>query len=108
MNQKIKIVKRSINSKILYQKVHTMIYETITSLGVKWASESHRKSFAHAVEDFMLGLVEEGEIERFKVICDRRNNRSFSSDADSYCFEISYKQPSCLNTSKIEYHIKNK
>lgn len=108
MNQKIKIVKRSINSKLLFEKVHTMIFETITSLGVKWTSESHRKSFARAVGDFMFGLIEEGEIERFKVICDKRNNKSFSSDAESYCFEVNYKQPSCLNTSRIEYHIKNK
>lgn len=108
MNRKIKIVQRSINSKILFEKINDVIYESMTKNIVRWTSDQHRASFVRAIEDFMLGLAECGEIQVFKVICDKRNNKSFAESAKGFCFEVHFKQPHCLNTSKIEYHIINK
>jgi hypothetical protein len=108
MNGKIKIKKRSINSERVFNKINEVVYESLSSLGVRWTSESHRNSFIEVIEDFLADLAEECEICQFKVLCDKRNNKTFSSQAKEFVLEIHFRQPHCLNVSKIEYHINNK
>ena len=107
MNKDVKIVAKSVNNKNLYNQIHKTIFEAITTLGVRWTSESHRLSFVEVIEEFLFDLQTEGKLSQVKVICDRRNNKSFSSEADKYVFEVQYKQPHCLNTTIIEYHVAN-
>lgn len=106
--KKIKVVQKSVNSKALFNEINDAIYDAIGSFGVKWTSESHRESFVEVIEDYLLEIEESGKIEQPKVICDKRNNRSFSNLAKEYLFEVYYKQPGCLNTTVIEYHILNR
>lgn len=101
----VKIVKRNINSKILFEEINETIFEAITSLGVRWSNEANRSAFVEVLEDYLEDKVEEQKIEQYKVVCDKRNNKSFSDRKKHYLLEVFYKQPHCLNTSRIEYHI---
>lgn len=103
----VKVVSKGINSKSLYKEINETIYESIVTLGVKWSSESHRESFVEIIEDYLLDLEEEGKIEQTKVICDKRNNKTFSSLADKIVFEVRFRQPGCLNITSIAYHADN-
>lgn len=105
---KLKIVPKSVNSKALYKEINDMIEEAITTLGVKWSSESHRLSFVEVIEDYLMDLEGEGKIEQSKVICDKRNNKTFSKLAKQYVFEVFYRQPNCLNVTSIAYYISNR
>lgn len=104
----LKIVPKSVNSKVLYNEINDTIEEAITTLGVQWASESHRLSFIEIIEDYLMDLEDEGKIEQSKVICDNRNNKTFSKLATQYVFEVFYRQPTCLNVTSIGYYISTK
>ena len=104
----IKIVKRSVNSKQLFEKINECVFEAISNFGARWSNESYRKSFVDSLSNYLGMMAEEGLISQGKVIFDNRNNKTFSPSADKYMIEIHYKQVHCLNTSKIEYHITNK
>ena len=104
----IKIVQRSVNSKQLFEKINECAFEAIKNFSARWSNESYRKSFVNTLQNFLGMMAEEGLISQGKVIFDNRNNKSFSSSAEGYMIEIHFRQVHCLNTSKIEYHIKNK
>ncbi len=106
--KKIKIVSRSVNNKTLFREIHGVIFEAIESLGVKWSSDAHRSSFIELIEDYLFDVENEGRIEQTKVICDKRNNKSFSSLAVEYIFEVRYRQVGCLNVTSIEYRVQNR
>ena len=108
MGKRVKVVQKSVNSKALFNEINDAVYEAITSFGVKWSSESHRESFVEIIEDYLLDVEQEGRIEQSKVICDKRNNKTFSNLAKEYVFAVYYKQLGCLNTTVIEYHIQNR
>ncbi len=103
----IKLVKRSINSKHLFREINEVITDAIVSLEVKWTSEAHRSSFIELMGDYLLDIEDDGRIEQSKVICDQRNNNSFSTLTKEYIFEIRYRQKGCLNITSLEYHIQN-
>ena len=105
---KVKVVSRNVNSKALYKEINNTIYDAIDSLGVKWSSESHRVSFVEVIEDYLHDLEDEGKIQQTKVICDKRNNRTFSKLAEEYVFEVFFRQPICLNVTSISYHVSNR
>lgn len=104
----VRVVSKGVNSKALFKEINDTIYESIATLGVKWGSESHRESFVEIIEDYLGDLEGDGKIEHSKVICDKRNNKTFSSLANEIVFEVRYKQISCLNTTSICYHAKNR
>lgn len=108
MSKKVIVKTKSINSKSLFESINSTIYDAITTLGVRWTSDSNRKAFIEVIEDFLDDLEANGIVMQHKVICDHRNNKSFSTDAKKYVLEVFYKQPHCLNTSKIIYEIINK
>lgn len=105
----VRVIQRSVNSKMLFEELNETIYEAITTLGVRWSNDQNRNSFVEVLEDFLNDKFEEGKIEQYKVICDKRNNGSFSPSfkgSNEYLLEVFYRQPHCLNTSKIQYFIK--
>jgi len=104
----IKVIKRSVNSKQLFDKINECTLEAIKNFGARWTNESYRKGFVESLEMFLGMLGQEGVITQAKVIFDNRNNKSFSASTSGYLIEVHYKQAHCLNTSKIEYHISNK
>jgi hypothetical protein len=106
--KEIKVVAKSVNSKALYKEVNDTVYGSIETLGVKWTSESHRCSFIEIIEDYLLDLEDENKIEQSKVICDKRNNKTFSSLAKEFVFEVRFQQLGCINTTSLCYHIANR
>jgi len=106
--RKVKVVQRSVNNKRLYNEINDTVLDAIQTFGVKWTSESHRSSFVDIIEDYLLDLEETGRIEQTKVVCDKRNNKSFSTLAKEYVFEVFYRQPDCLNVTSITYHVINR
>lgn len=108
MKNNIKIVKRSVNSKQLFEKINECVLEAISNFGSRWTNEAYRKSFVGGLHNFLGMMAEEGLISQAKIIFDNRNNKNFSSSADMYFIEVQYKQTHCLNTSKIEYQISTK
>ena len=104
MTKKVKVKQRSVNSKQLFETIHGTITAALNQYPIKWESESGRNQFCDAIEDYLELLDMEGEIQQPKVICDNRNNKSFAS-AKEIIFEVFYKQPHCLNTTVLEYHV---
>ena len=104
----VKVKARGVNNKSLFNEINDTIYESIATLGVKWSSESHRESFVEIIEDYLTDLEDEGKIEQSKVICDKRNNKTFSNLAEKITFEIRFKQQGCLNVTSICYHTTNR
>lgn len=104
----IKIVKRSVNSKQLFDKINEGVIEAIKNFDTRWTNESYRKGFVDMLHVFLGEMTKEGLISQTKIIFDSRNNKNFSSSAKGYMIEVHYKQAHCLNKSKIEYHIKTK
>lgn len=107
----VKIIAKNINSKKLYALLNGTVSEAISTLGVRWSSDQHRSSFIEVIEDFLQEQIEESRITQFKVICDVRNNPhgfAETSKTKEYVFEIQYRQPHCLNLTKITYYIPKK
>jgi len=105
----IKVVCKNINNKTLFKEINDVVYELLTTADVKWTSDAHRFSFIELIEDYLIDMKEEdGKIEQSKVVCDKRNNRSFSTLSKEYVFEIRYRQVGCLNITSIAYHIQNR
>lgn len=100
-----KVKQKSVNSKRLFNKINEEIQDAFDIMvHVKWENQAARSEFCEGVEQFLSQFVEQGEITHPKIVCDNRNNRSFMS-AKTIVFEVHYKQPHCLNTTIIEYHI---
>lgn len=100
----VKVKQRSVNSKRLFEIINKSVQTAIQTLPVKWENSSVRNQFCDAIEEYLGDICEQGEISQYKVICDNRNNKSFAS-AKEIIFEVLYKQPHCLNTTTLEYHI---
>lgn len=103
----ITIKKRSINDEDLFQRLNNEIYSVVALLRDEWADEKTRYQFIETVEDYLEEIIETGEIVQAKVVCNKSNNPTFSQKAKEFVVEIHYRQPHCLNVSKIEYHIPN-
>lgn len=100
----LKVKQRSVNNKRLFKEIDDSIRDTLQLLPTKWENPSNRQKICDGIEEFLSDFVEQGEIIHQKVICDKRNNKSFVS-GKHVVLEIHYKQPHCLNTTVIEYHI---
>ena len=103
----MKVVQRNVNSKYLFKQRDEVMQEAISSFGVHWGNEEQRMEFVEIMEEYFDVLIEQGKIVQHKCICDHRNNKTFSSKAKEFVVEVHYKQPHCLNTTIIEYHIPN-
>ena len=102
---KVDIVSKNVNSKVLFDAIHETLYDAVTTLGVKWTSDTHRASFVEVIEEYFEDLVEDGKIEQYKVVCDYRNNKGGFSNAKEHIFDVYYKQPHCLNMTQIQYRV---
>jgi hypothetical protein len=101
-----RVVAKGIISKSLYENLNKTLFDAVTKLDVRWRSAEHRTSFIEVVEEFMDDVVADGKIRNYKVICDGRNNRSFTKQ-DEILFSVKYKQPHCLEWTTIDYYVKN-
>lgn len=97
----LKVVNKSVNSKILYDEILAFLKEGVYDFGIVWNSEAHRDSFVHVVNDFLFDIAEEGKIEQFKVIGDKRNNKYSDIEQGIYHVDVSYRQRNCLNVTQI-------
>ena len=107
MNQ-IRAVSRGITSNRLHKEIHDVLYETVTTISVKWTSDTHRTSFVEVIEEFFDDLKENGAIVQYRVTCDHRNNKQGFLNVKEHVLEVQYKQPHCLNTTSITFYIHNK
>lgn len=102
----VQVVTKSINSKSLYNEIYGFLKEGIDDFGVIWESDAHRESYIHVVNDFLMDIAENGKIEQFKVIGDKRNNKYTDMEKGIYHVDVLYKQRNCLNTSQINLTIR--
>ena len=97
----LKIVAKSVNSKMLYDKVLSFLEEGVYDFGIMWDSEAHRESFIYVIQDFLGEIADDGKIEQVKVISDKRNNKYTDMEVGVYHIDIYYRQRNCLNTTEI-------
>ena len=96
---------RAVNSKRLLTTVQEL--EVIfTDFGVMWSSDNGREAAIEIIEEMMASLYLEGKITQWNVMCDYRNNSVADMNAGIYNLHITYKQTHCLNTTSLEYQIK--
>ena len=95
------VVQKSVNSKPLRDVVLGFLREGVYDYGVVWNSETHRDSFVMVVNDFLSEIADEGKIEQWKVVCDKRNNKYSDMEQGIYHVDIQYKQRNCLNITQI-------
>lgn len=96
---------KGVVDKHIVKEICLFIEDAINDLGVDWASDSHRLAITQITEDFLSELQKTNSIEQFKVICDRRNNKSVLMEKGTFQFDVSFRQKNCLNTTQILYTI---
>ena len=104
----VRFVTKNVNSRRLFEEIHGTLFDAVTTLGVKWTSESHRNNFIEVIEDYFMDLVEQGKIQQFKVICDHRNNKGGFTTANTFKLDLEFRQPHCLNITSITYFVPKK
>ena len=102
-----KLEKRSVNSKPLFNSIHSFIHEGITSNQVIWSNDIHRLSFIEVLNDYLEEFANQGLIDQFNAFCDFRNNTVAAMDKGLFVFEISYRQTNCLNTTRLIYTVQD-
>ena len=105
MNRKIKIASRGVTHKRIHQEIQDILHETVTTIGIRWTSATHRSSFVEVLEEFFEDQLEQGIIQQYKVICDQRNNPDGFANASEYVFEVQYRMPHCVSMTSIEFKI---
>lgn len=104
----LRITSRNVINQGIHKNIEDVLRETITTIGIRWDSSTHRTSFVEVIEEYFEELIEQGLIERFKVICDYRNNPKGFRTTNEYVFEVQYHQPHCLNPTTLTFHIPKK
>ncbi len=110
MNQSavnFKLEKRSVNSKPLFNEIHAFIEEGINSNSVVWSNDIHRLSFVEVLNDYLEQFHEQGQIDQWNAFCDLRNNTVSAMDKGEYVIEVTYRQTTCLNTTRLIYRVQD-
>lgn len=102
----IKIKKRYVNSKPLFDNINEFIEMGLATPGIPWNVEMHRESFSQVVKEWLGEFQQDGKITQFNVIADERVNPP-NQPEDIFNVHITYKQKHCLNTTTIEYHVQD-
>jgi len=100
----IKIKKKYVNSKPLFDDINEFIETGLATPGILWSVPMHRKSFAEVVNDWLEEFKNDDKITQYNVIADERVNPASQAE-DIFNVHITYKQKHCLNTTSIEYHV---
>lgn len=100
-----KIIKKHVNSNILFNEISEFIEEGCGDIGVIWSSEAHRSSFVSLIDEWIGEKAEEGKVEQWNVVCDSRNNKNSAMKKGKYIMDVYYNQYNCLNMTHIRYMI---
>lgn len=96
----------NINSKRLMREIDTIVRSYICDDSVCWDDDNWRTSLECVLDEHMGLLQQETNLlERWKVICNNRNNPSYRTSKNFYKLEISFQQINCLNTSQLIYNV---
>lgn len=101
------LVKKSVNSRALFVEISSFIEEGLNDLGILWSSDSQRDSFVDIVDEWLEEKATEGKIEQWNIVCDYRNNKVTAMEAGRYTIDVYYKQRNCLNTTHLQYNLKD-
>lgn len=102
----IETKKTNVNNKRLVQAVDDMVMSYIDDDSMSWDSESWRSALEAILDDHMDVLAEETkEIDRWKVVCNDRNNPADNMAKNIYKLDIYFQQLNCLNTTHLEYTV---
>lgn len=99
---------KNVNSKKLFQALHSNIFGWLGEESQIWLQEESRAQLAWLVDEYLADVCDNGHITQFNVVCDRRNNTLADHEARTYHFDVYYVQKNCLNTTKILYTIRFK
>ena len=97
---------RHINSDRLCEDSITYISETLNNTFFHDLSdEDDREGIINHLEYYCSMLVDNGSIDQFDIVFDKRNNKRRWMDQGLYFLELRYKQTHCLNDSSIKFKI---
>jgi hypothetical protein len=96
---------KAIVDKHICKEIDEFIDSGIHDLGIRWSSDMNRQSFVEIIEDELQGYVEDGLIEQYKVIMDKRNNKAADMANGIYKLEVHFRQMHCLTVTKLLYTI---
>ena len=102
-----KLIKKSVNSKDLFNNISEFVEDGIITGGILWGNEIHRSSFVDVIGDLLEEEMNENKIDQWNVICDLRNNTISEMNKGIYVLEVLYRQKHCLNTTRLIYTIKD-
>jgi hypothetical protein len=99
-----KVVKSSTNKRIV-NEVCEFVEHAEDDFGMEWGSESYREALVETLEMLLTDMMEKGDIQQYKVVCDRRNNTCHDTNRGIFKMDIFFKAKNCLNTTQILYTI---
>ena len=102
-------VLKSVNDPSLAKEITDFVEEGMNELRFDWSSAAQRDSFIGILEDYIqdVGFGKDSPtMDQFKIICDKRNNKTLDTTNGKYHLDIEYKQRNCFNVTKIMYTIK--
>lgn len=97
---------KSVVDKRLCKEIEEFIESGIHGLGIRWSSDANRQAFVEIIEDELQKYAEiDGLIEQYKVVMDKRNNKSADMARGIYNLEVQFRQTHCLTVTKMLYTI---
>lgn len=94
---------KGVTNKRIVGHICEFIEESVAMFDVDWNTDSQREAFVEVLEDCVQMLVDTKEIEQFKVICDRRNNKIENVRGGFFTLDVYFKARNCLNRTHISY-----
>jgi len=101
----ITIVKKAVNSKLLFEEINNLILDGFNSVRLNWRNDDERGLFIEFLSTLFIELIETNHIEQWKVQCNNNNNKTQDMVDGTFNLDIFYKQKHCLNVTNIRYII---
>lgn len=102
---KLKIIKKDVNSKVLFNEINNLISDVFDTIDVPWKREENRDLFVEYINSVLYEFWDKESITQWKVICNSLNNTTQDLINGKITLEVFYRQKHCLNTTKITYYI---
>lgn len=94
---------RNIISKRIVKDIDIFVIDILQYEYLKWRDKERQQKATDVIKMLLNELQESKKIERFKVVCDKRNNPKSQFDIGVYNLEIFFVQTQCLNKTHLHY-----
>lgn len=98
---------KAVNNKALVKEISTFMDQIILELGeIRWNDQIQREQIVAYLDNYMSELSQETKsIVNYKVVMDRRNNKTKDMDNGVFHLDVCFKQKNCINITQILYTI---